>query len=66
MKIRRKARSDWLPLMPNAHEGYVSWAIRTVNQLVYVIGVVLANRRSDGAKKSREPHDKPCQCKGLA
>src|SRR5262249_56355883 len=22
-KIRRKARSDWL--MPNAHEGYVSW-----------------------------------------
>ena len=25
MKIRRKARSDWLALMPNAHEGYVSW-----------------------------------------
>src|SRR4051812_24505622 len=24
-KIRRKARSDWLALMPNAHEGYVSW-----------------------------------------
>jgi len=23
--IRRKARSDWLALMPNAHEGYVSW-----------------------------------------
>ena len=24
-KIRRKARTDWLALMPNAHEGYVSW-----------------------------------------
>jgi hypothetical protein len=24
-KIRHKARSDWLALMPNAHEGYVSW-----------------------------------------
>jgi DNA invertase Pin-like site-specific DNA recombinase len=24
-KIRRKPRSDWLALMPNAHEGYVSW-----------------------------------------
>ena len=24
-KIRRKARADWLALMPNAHEGYVSW-----------------------------------------
>jgi DNA invertase Pin-like site-specific DNA recombinase len=25
VKIRRKARSDWLALMPKAHEGYVSW-----------------------------------------
>jgi hypothetical protein len=25
VKIRRKARSDWLALMPNADEGYVSW-----------------------------------------
>jgi DNA invertase Pin-like site-specific DNA recombinase len=25
MKVRRKARTDWLALMPNAHEGYVSW-----------------------------------------
>jgi DNA invertase Pin-like site-specific DNA recombinase len=25
VKIRRKARTDWLTLMPNAHEGYVSW-----------------------------------------
>lgn len=23
--VRRKARADWLALMPNAHEGYVSW-----------------------------------------
>ena len=34
VKIRRKARTDWLALMPNAHEGYVSWekaeAIRTM------------------------------------
>ena len=25
VKMRRKARSEWLALMPNAHEGYVSW-----------------------------------------
>jgi len=34
VKIRRKARSDWLALMPKAHEGYVSWekaeAIRNI------------------------------------
>ncbi len=34
VKIRRKARTDWLALMPHAHEGYVSWekaeAIRTM------------------------------------
>lgn len=34
VKIRRKTRTDWLALMPNAHEGYVSWeraeAIRTM------------------------------------
>ena len=34
LKIRRKARADWLALMPHAHEGYVSWekaeAIRTM------------------------------------
>ena len=33
-KIRRKARADWLALMPHAHDGYVSWgkaeAIRTM------------------------------------
>ena len=34
VKIRHKARSEWLALMPNVHEGYVSWekaeAIRTM------------------------------------
>jgi DNA invertase Pin-like site-specific DNA recombinase len=25
VKIRRKPRRDWLALMPNVHEGYVSW-----------------------------------------
>ena len=34
VKIRRKARSEWLALMPSVHEGYVSWekaeAIRTM------------------------------------
>src|ERR1700691_6046645 len=25
VRIRRKSRADWLALMPNAHEGYVSW-----------------------------------------
>ena len=33
-RIRRKARADWLALMPHAHDGYVSWekaeAIRTM------------------------------------
>ncbi len=34
VKIRRMARSEWLALKPDAHEGYVSWerfeAIRTM------------------------------------
>ena len=34
VKIRRKARNEWLALMPDAHDGYVSWerfeAIRTM------------------------------------
>jgi DNA invertase Pin-like site-specific DNA recombinase len=25
VKVRRKARADWLVLRPNAHEGYISW-----------------------------------------
>jgi DNA invertase Pin-like site-specific DNA recombinase len=35
VKIRRKARSDWLALMPNAHEGYVSWdKAETIRKMV--------------------------------
>ncbi|MGA8696276.1 MAG: recombinase family protein, partial [Xanthobacteraceae bacterium] len=35
VKIRRKARSDWLALMPNAHEGYVSWEkAETIRKMV--------------------------------
>jgi DNA invertase Pin-like site-specific DNA recombinase len=35
MKIRRKARCDWLALMPNAHEGYVSWEkAETIRKMV--------------------------------
>ena len=25
VKLRRKARSEWLALMPNTHDGYISW-----------------------------------------
>jgi hypothetical protein len=35
VKIRRKARSDWLALMPYAHEGYVSWEkAETIRKMV--------------------------------
>ena len=35
LKIRRKARSDWLALMPSAHEGYVSWEkAETIRKMV--------------------------------
>jgi DNA invertase Pin-like site-specific DNA recombinase len=35
VKIRRKARSDWLALMPNTHEGYVSWdKAETIRKMV--------------------------------
>jgi hypothetical protein len=35
VSIRRKARSDWLALMPNAHEGYVSWEkAETIRKMV--------------------------------
>ena len=35
VKICRKARSDWLALMPNAHEGYVSWEkAETIRKMV--------------------------------
>ena len=35
VKMRRKARSEWLALMPNAHEGYVSWdKAETIRKMV--------------------------------
>ena len=35
VKIRRKARSDWLALTPNAHEGYVRWEkAETIRKMV--------------------------------
>ena len=35
VKICRKARSDWLALMSNAHEGYVSWEkAETIRKMV--------------------------------
>jgi len=35
VKIHRKARSDWLALMPNVHEGYVSWErAETIRKMV--------------------------------
>ena len=34
-KPRRKARADWLALMPNAHEGYISWEkAETIRKMV--------------------------------
>jgi hypothetical protein len=44
VKIRRKARNQWLALKPNTHEGYVSWerfeAIRTmVSSNVPIVGI---------------------------
>ena len=47
VKIRRKARADWLALMPNAHEGYVSWekaeAIRTMAAATSLQAVITAH-----------------------
>ena len=35
VKTRRKARADWLALMPNAHEGYISWEkAETIRKMV--------------------------------
>ena len=35
VKARRKARADWLALMPNAHEGYISWEkAETIRKMV--------------------------------
>lgn len=35
VKICRRARSNWLALMPNSHEGYVSWEkAKTIRKMV--------------------------------
>jgi hypothetical protein len=35
VRVRRKARAGWLALMPNAHEGYVSWEkAETIRRMV--------------------------------
>jgi hypothetical protein len=39
-------------------------ACLTVHQLAYAMGLVLANRRSEGAKKSREPHENAAEARG--
>jgi hypothetical protein len=36
----------------------------TVNQLAYFVGVVLANRRLEGAKKLREPREEATEARG--
>ena len=47
VKIRRKARSDWLALMPNAHEGYVE----------------LGEGRDDPQDgEQQRPHQPPSRC----
>ena len=45
-KIHRKARSEWLALMPNTHEGYISWekaeAIRKMVRAIFQPAVIMA------------------------
>jgi hypothetical protein len=49
VKIRRKPRGDWLALMPNAHEGYVSWEkAETIRKMV---SSNVPTRRHHGAPK---------------
>jgi hypothetical protein len=38
-------------------------ACLTVHQLAYFLGVVLANRRSERAKRSREPHERAVEAR---
>jgi hypothetical protein len=49
VKVRRKPRADWLALMPNAHEGYVSWEkAETIHTMV---SSNVATSRHHGAPK---------------
>jgi hypothetical protein len=41
-------------------------ACLTVNQLAYVMGGVLASRRSEGANKLHDPRGKAAEARGLA
>jgi hypothetical protein len=49
VKIRRKARSDWLALMPNAHEGYVSW--EKAEAILKMVSSNVPTSRHHGAPK---------------
>ena len=49
VKIRRKARTDWLALMPNAHEGYVSW--ETAEAIRKMVSSNVPTGRHHGAPK---------------
>jgi hypothetical protein len=52
VKIRRKARSDWLALMPNVHEGYVSW--EKAEAIRKMVSSNLPTSRHHGAPKHGE------------
>jgi hypothetical protein len=49
INIRRKARTDWLALMPNAHEGYVSW--ETAEAIRAMVSSNVPTSRHHGAPK---------------
>ena len=49
MKTRRKARTDWLALMPDAHEGYVSW--ETAEAIRKMVSSNVPTGRHHGAPK---------------
>jgi Recombinase zinc beta ribbon domain/Recombinase len=49
VKIRRKARGEWLALMPNSHEGYVSW--EKAEAIRNMVSSNIASSRHHGAPK---------------
>ena len=49
VKIRRKVRSEWLALMPNAHEGYVSW--EKAEAILRMVSDNIPTSRHHGAPK---------------
>ena len=52
VKIRRKPRSDWLALMPNVHEGYVSW--EKAEAIRKMVSSNISTSRHHGAPKHGE------------